>query len=113
MERAYGVKAADVTGKSDPYCRLVVNGAKFKTPKVLQSLDPVWDYALPLPSATREAQLYLECWDYDAVGSHDFLGIVEERIDTTKDATYTFALQPRPGKKDKKICGTVVIGVKR
>jgi len=113
IESATGVKAADITGKSDPYCRVEIGGVKYKTPKVVQSLNPVWNYVIPLPSATSKAHVYLECWDYDPVGSHDFLGIIEEDIETSRDGTFTYALQPRPGKKDKKISGFVTVSIKR
>lgn len=65
VERANGVKVADITGKSDPYCKVTVNGTRYKTPKVHQTLDPVWNYVIPLPSATPDAHILLECWDWD------------------------------------------------
>ena len=61
----HNLKAADITGKSDPYCKLQVNGAHFRTPRQEQTLEPLWNFPCLLPATTVNTgdgtiALYLE-----------------------------------------------------
>lgn len=41
--RAEGVAAADIGGKSDPFCVLELVNARLQTQTIYKTLDPVWD----------------------------------------------------------------------
>ena len=73
--------SADDNGFSDPYCDLYVlcpsresckhmwrSTTKFKT------LNPKWDETQRVPLVTDGALLHLVCFDWDKVGTDDFLG---------------------------------------
>lgn len=78
LKRAYGLKAADSNGKSDPYVK-VVHGAKTKKTKIIyKELDPVWNEtvefeALTMSELLREG-LTLKVFDHDTIGFDDPLG---------------------------------------
>lgn len=84
---AHDVRPADwglagvVGGRADPYCRIKYQGRElFKTKVCSSTLDPCWNccYELTVPThATTEggaADLLVEVYDHDLIGSDDFLG---------------------------------------
>src|SRR6185312_11662421 len=79
-------------GFSDPFCDLLVLDAsgkqigKLETQKIMKTLDPVWDHVFYVsdeiavgPSDWPSLTLHFEVYDWDAVGSNDFLGQVHRR----------------------------------
>ncbi len=78
---ATGLAAADgPLQKSDPYVIVKWNGVEVgRTPYVKQTLDPVWADPMfklshPLSDSAGQSVLQVEVWDFDLIGSHDFLG---------------------------------------
>jgi hypothetical protein len=122
---ARGVMAADANGFSDPFCDLLVidaNGkqlGKMETPKIMKTLDPVWDHVfyvsdeLPLPpSEWANLTLRFEVYDWDAVGSNDFLGQVKIPLSkvpqgSIKQEFYTL----EPGQGITEVTGQIKLGV--
>jgi len=81
------IKAADVCGTSDPYCVFTVGeeGAK-KLPKQTSSiidctLNPVWNESFVF-EANRTDILTINMYDKDQIGSDDFLGRIQIKLDT-------------------------------
>jgi len=73
--------SADSDGFSDPYCDLfVLCPAREKCKHMWRSttknttLNPVWGEKQRVPLLTDGALLHLVCFDWDKVGSDDFLG---------------------------------------
>ena len=71
----------DDTGFSDPYCDLFVLCPNRKECKhmwrsatKMQTLDPNWNESQRVPMLNTEALLHLVCFDWDKVGTDDFLG---------------------------------------
>lgn len=70
--------AKDSNGKSDPYVKIKAGGqVRLKTDRKNKTLNPKWDpkketVGIPFSSGLRV--LDVECWDWDAIGSHDFMG---------------------------------------
>jgi Ca2+-dependent lipid-binding protein len=110
MVSASNVKVADRTGLSDPYCVLRYHDIKHKTEVQKQTLDPEWNCTVSLPEVHEHERLVFEVWDWDAGrNADDFLGQVTLTLDEFESATQTFELQPRCGKKDRHIRGTLTI----
>lgn len=75
---ASGLKAADLRGKSDPFCAVDVDGRQvFRSQTVKKCLDPVFneDCSIVVPSRTR-TQLTVRVMDWNAAGDNDPLGHV-------------------------------------
>jgi hypothetical protein len=73
-------KADGMFGKSDPYCKIVLNGTEVgRTTIKKNQLSPVWTderFDVDLPADLRHASLSFEVFDYDKMGGHEFLGMV-------------------------------------
>jgi Ca2+-dependent lipid-binding protein len=69
--------AADRGGTSDPYCQVKVEKQSFKTEIVKKSLNPVWNETFDFSARVTTKVLIFEVYDYDMIGSHDFLGGIE------------------------------------
>jgi len=104
------LKPADLNGFSDPYAKIILNGIYHKTPIIKKTLDPIWDYKIPTPGLTV-VDLQIDVWDWDKIGSHDYLGYACcMAIDVTKAEDMWLDLLPR-SKKDKKITGKIHIKI--
>jgi len=91
------LRAADLNGKSDPYCKIsfaALTNVQFKTPVKEKTLEPVWNYNIPypIPINVEKVSLHLEVWDED-VTNDDFLGSVDiQNLDVTKNGSYTYTV---------------------
>jgi len=43
MKRGIDLKAADLNGKSDPYCCVIAFGRKYATKTIMKNLNPIWN----------------------------------------------------------------------
>jgi len=67
--------AHDKNGKSDPYLRLFYGQTRLKTTTKKSSQNPVWTKeSFLLPFDERENFLRVECWDWELLGSDEFMG---------------------------------------
>eukprot|EP01123_Difflugia_compressa_P005192 TRINITY_DN167_c0_g1_i6.p1 TRINITY_DN167_c0_g1~~TRINITY_DN167_c0_g1_i6.p1 ORF type:complete len:466 (+),score=93.63 TRINITY_DN167_c0_g1_i6:97-1494(+) len=67
--------AKDANGKSDPYLNIVYGTHNYKTKTIRKTLNPVWtDQTFVIPLDPAQQQILIECWDWDRVGGHDFMG---------------------------------------
>eukprot|EP01062_Namystynia_karyoxenos_P073376 TRINITY_DN70177_c0_g1_i1.p1 TRINITY_DN70177_c0_g1~~TRINITY_DN70177_c0_g1_i1.p1 ORF type:complete len:1828 (+),score=592.16 TRINITY_DN70177_c0_g1_i1:160-5484(+) len=76
--RCSNLKAADITGRSDPYVRICIGASEdWQTPHKVQTLHPVWtqnnehDFILYDSSQV----FFVTVFDYDEFGDDDFLGM--------------------------------------
>ena len=76
----YGISGV-LGGRADPYCVVRYQGKKIAKTKVCSStLDPCWnavfEFTVPThaPTEGEAADLLIEVFDHDLVGSDDFLG---------------------------------------
>ena len=85
LECAKGLRNADVIGKSDPFCKVSVNGRKVGKTKVINNnLNPIWNWSLRLEldsetlgNSWARSEILIECYDYDlSITGNDFLGRV-------------------------------------
>jgi len=112
IREARGLKSADMNGLSDPYATISINsGKKSKTKTIKKTLDPKWGHAIEIPKTSTNLDIKIEVWDWDAIGSDDFLGCFQANIDTTHIGEQWITLQPR-SKKDKGIKGEVCIEIR-
>jgi len=88
---ASGLPRMDFMGKSDPFLKIYrvnengTNTAVFKTEVVIQNLNPVWkpiNVGLQqLCNGDRFRPLLIECYDWDRVGTHDYIGCCKTSLE--------------------------------
>ncbi|KAL2377480.1 hypothetical protein RJ035_007708 [Blastomyces gilchristii] len=78
---AEDLKGCDMDGLSDPYVSLADESQRiFKTRIVYDNLNPRWDDTVDI--VTKGPQnIIATVWDWDAVGSHDYMGRTSLKLD--------------------------------
>ncbi|XP_076783161.1 multiple C2 and transmembrane domain-containing protein 1 isoform X6 [Arvicanthis niloticus] len=74
--RAEGLMAADVTGKSDPFCVVELNNDRLLTHTVYKNLNPEWNKVFTFNVKDIHSVLEVTVYDEDRDRSADFLGRV-------------------------------------
>ncbi|XP_055460015.1 multiple C2 and transmembrane domain-containing protein 1 [Psammomys obesus] len=74
--RAEGLMAADVTGKSDPFCVVELNNDRLLTHTVYKNLNPDWNKVFTFNIKDIHSVLEVTVYDEDRDRSADFLGRV-------------------------------------
>ncbi|XP_075832535.1 multiple C2 and transmembrane domain-containing protein 1 isoform X3 [Microtus pennsylvanicus] len=74
--RAEGLMAADVTGKSDPFCVVELNNDRLLTHTVYKNLSPEWNKVFTFNIKDIHSVLEVTVYDEDRDRSADFLGRV-------------------------------------
>ncbi|XP_068103709.1 multiple C2 and transmembrane domain-containing protein 1 isoform X4 [Hyperolius riggenbachi] len=74
--RAEGLMAADVTGKSDPFCVVELNNDRLMTHTVYKNLNPEWKKVFTFNINDIHSVLEVTVYDEDRDRSADFLGKV-------------------------------------
>ncbi|XP_030622951.1 multiple C2 and transmembrane domain-containing protein 1 [Chanos chanos] len=74
--RAEGLMAADVTGKSDPFCVIELVNDRLQTHTVYKTLNPEWNKVFTFNVKDIHAVLEVSVYDEDKCRSVDFLGKV-------------------------------------
>uniref|UniRef100_A0A673WNK3 Multiple C2 and transmembrane domain-containing protein 1 n=1 Tax=Salmo trutta TaxID=8032 RepID=A0A673WNK3_SALTR len=74
--RAEGLMAADVTGKSDPFCVLELNNDRLQTHTIYKNLNPEWNKVFTFNVKDIHSVLEVTVFDEDRDRSADFLGKV-------------------------------------
>ncbi|XP_049324626.1 multiple C2 and transmembrane domain-containing protein 1 isoform X2 [Astyanax mexicanus] len=74
--RAEGLMAADVTGKSDPFCVVELCNDRLQTHTVYKNLNPEWNKVFTLNVKDVHSVLEISVFDEDRDRSADFLGRV-------------------------------------
>ncbi|CAK6974608.1 multiple C2 and transmembrane domain-containing protein 1 isoform X2 [Scomber scombrus] len=74
--RAEGLMAADVNGKSDPFCVLELNNDRLLTHTVYKNLNPEWNKVFTFNVKDIHSVLEVTVFDEDRDRSADFLGKV-------------------------------------
>ncbi|KAH0786560.1 C2 domain containing protein [Histomonas meleagridis] len=104
--RGSNLPAGDINGKSDPYCIIEARcGGKdiriAKTKIIKKTLNPVWDQELKIPYAVNTTFLKyinIKVYDYDMIGSDDYLGNVKLDFSTNEivfDRTVKYKLDTK------------------
>ncbi|CAL8329988.1 unnamed protein product [Arctogadus glacialis] len=74
--RAEGLMAADVTGKSDPFCVVELSNDRLQTQTVYKNLSPEWNKVFTFNIKDIHSVLEVTVYDEDRDRSADFLGKV-------------------------------------
>lgn len=74
--KASDLLAADLNGKSDPFCVLEVGNDRLQTHTVYKSLNPEWNEVITLPVKDIHDVLIVTIFDDDGDKAPDFLGKV-------------------------------------
>ena len=77
--------STDSNGLSDPYLAVEFGESELKTEVRKKTLEPNWAQTLDFPvwkippdtTILEESRLLVKCWDWNAVGSHTFMGAVD------------------------------------
>ncbi|KAJ1482240.1 C2 domain-containing protein [Baffinella frigidus] len=76
----------DRFGKSDPYVVVEVDGQKRTTKTMKKTLNPVWKEQFDIRVADSVTSVVtFTCFDWDFADDHDFMGIVEVKIEALLD----------------------------
>eukprot|EP01052_Picozoa_sp_SAG31_P005292 SAG31_NODE_230_length_19771_cov_90.041739_10_plen_365_part_00 len=82
LVKCAGIKAADVGGKSDPYCVIKWNDKILDRTEILHNAEePVFQHLIQFDqpggiSTDYKNELKIEAWDYDESSEDEFLGAV-------------------------------------
>ncbi|KAJ5068616.1 c2 domain-containing protein [Anaeramoeba ignava] len=88
IKKAENLKAADISGTSDPFCKFKIEEKEYKTEVVKSTLFPFWNQDFLLhPDFNEIKKLKITVWDWDRVGKNDLLGTTKLNIaDDVKQA---------------------------
>ncbi|KAF3850979.1 hypothetical protein F7725_012751 [Dissostichus mawsoni] len=75
--RAEGLMAADVTGKSDPFCVVELSNDRLQTHTVYKNLNPEWNKVFTFNVKDIHSVLEVTVYDEDRDRSADFLGKIQ------------------------------------
>jgi calcium/calmodulin-dependent protein kinase I len=110
----------DSNGKSDPYLIILYGNQQFKTKCIKKTLNPVWtDQTFVIAADPNIPEILVECWDYDRVGTHDFMGeffvpvnnIPEDGTPVKKDYELELTKTKNKAKKTTHVSGTIELEV--
>jgi hypothetical protein len=73
------LNAADID-TSDPYIKLTCNGYELESSVKWRNLNPVYNEKFEIDVTNNGAKLNIAVFDYDYIGSDDFLGQIELRL---------------------------------
>ncbi|KAJ7309609.1 hypothetical protein JRQ81_007663 [Phrynocephalus forsythii] len=79
----------DISGTSDPFVRVILNGHTLETAVIKKTRFPHWNELLEFAldkETSGETPLVVEVWDWDMVGKNDFLGRVVFSLDAFQKA---------------------------
>ena len=76
LKFALGVKAADIGGKSDPYCVVHYDRQTHKSAVIKSTLEPVWNEKVSFHLSSLKPELVIAVYDMDKLGKDEFLGMV-------------------------------------
>lgn len=81
LKKAIDVKNVELTGKSDPYIRVLLGGKVLGRTNVQDdTLNPVWDEILYVPVHSLRERLTLELMDYQNIGKDRTLGTINLEV---------------------------------
>ena len=92
-------------GTSDPFVRLLFDGVQHETKVDFRTLNPKWDNETDYVFLVKNPQstVRFEAYDYDAVGSNDFMGCAELTLGVkgvARSDTVWLDLKPREGDEE-------------
>eukprot|EP01130_Rhizamoeba_saxonica_P016193 TRINITY_DN7440_c0_g1_i2.p1 TRINITY_DN7440_c0_g1~~TRINITY_DN7440_c0_g1_i2.p1 ORF type:complete len:1879 (-),score=384.73 TRINITY_DN7440_c0_g1_i2:40-5634(-) len=80
----------DITGKSDPYVKIFIQGVElspqmiYKSQVITKTLNPIWNEHTSLQAVYPTSVLQFILYDKDRVGSDEFMGMVEIHVKDLK-----------------------------
>eukprot|EP00483_Globobulimina_turgida_P001253 UN01255 len=79
---ATGLEAADFTGSSDPYCKIIANKQSWRTKTIQKNTNPTWNEETQFVFFEGVEAIKFEIYDEDSNSKNDMLGFA---ILETKD----------------------------
>jgi len=71
---ADGITSADVSGLSDPYCRIIYKTQIQSTHVTMATLHPKWDEEFVFSVSSIDKPMTFNIYDWDPISAHDYLG---------------------------------------
>lgn len=110
------VMAADHSGTSDPYVKVMLRGEEIKkTSTVKKTLNPIWNESFTVPISERmNNKLIFEVYDWNQLGKADFIGGAEVPLYEVYDSEPINIKIPlyKTNKSNEKIaCGDISLGL--
>eukprot|EP01103_Thecamoeba_quadrilineata_P002310 TRINITY_DN12286_c0_g1_i1.p1 TRINITY_DN12286_c0_g1~~TRINITY_DN12286_c0_g1_i1.p1 ORF type:complete len:996 (-),score=232.04 TRINITY_DN12286_c0_g1_i1:187-3174(-) len=85
---ARDLAARDANGLSDPYVVLSLGKQNFKTKVVKKNLNPIYNIEYVFEVSSKDISLKVEMRDWDKVGTHLFMGLVEIGLDCLEEGVH-------------------------
>jgi len=79
------LKAKDLNGKSDPFCKVIANKQSWVTKTMKKTLDPVWNEETSFVFFEPCKEVEFEVWDWDKNSSPDSMGKVTLKMEKKVD----------------------------
>ncbi|ORX49323.1 hypothetical protein BCR36DRAFT_328417 [Piromyces finnis] len=110
------VIAADHSGTSDPYVKVMLRGQEIKKTGVIKkTLNPIWNESFTVPIAERmNNKLVFEVYDWNQIGKDESIGQAEVPLYEVYDSEPINIKLPlyKPNKNNEKIsCGDITLGL--
>jgi hypothetical protein len=105
--KARDLKAADKTGKSDPFVTVKRGSENCKTSVIDKTLNPIWNEVFIFEGAS--GTLLFTVYDWDRVGSNDFLGEFSVDLNSVDDSVVKEGWYALTGPPKAKVTGEVHI----
>eukprot|EP01130_Rhizamoeba_saxonica_P000687 TRINITY_DN10628_c0_g1_i1.p1 TRINITY_DN10628_c0_g1~~TRINITY_DN10628_c0_g1_i1.p1 ORF type:complete len:732 (-),score=194.27 TRINITY_DN10628_c0_g1_i1:916-3072(-) len=104
VESASQLVPADLFSAPDPYVEVTYDDQKQKTIWKKDTNNPVWNQVLYFKNWQQDGVLHFKLYDYDLVGSDDFLGEFELPLNLSEEGVYkdTLTLENEPEQLRKK-----------
>lgn len=107
-----GLASKDANGLSDPYAKVeirnssgaLLEGMRKETKVVRRTLNPIWNERVLFSNVPLDGSMVLECWDWDRIGGHDFMGtakVAVRELVSNRDQVWVLTLEARPGQRDE------------
>mmetsp|Transcript_50466 Transcript_50466/g.80369 ORF Transcript_50466/g.80369 Transcript_50466/m.80369 type:complete len:284 (+) Transcript_50466:72-923(+) len=86
VKSAKDLERADLTGSSDPFCKVVANKQSWTTKTIMKNLNPEWNDNTSFVFFDAVESITFEVYDFDKGSKHDLIGTCNLEVKSFYDA---------------------------
>jgi len=83
VKSAKDLEKADLSGSSDPFCKVIANKQSWTTKTIKKNLNPEWNQNTQFVFFEAVKEIKFEVFDWDKGSKHDLIGTYTLKLDTT------------------------------